>query len=493
MKKIFFALAFAALLACGCQKMNDLESRMKVAENDISALKSDVARLNAAVEKNYSITSWNTTADGYSLTLSDGTVINLKNGKDGVDGEDGDAFFKSVVAENGVLVITLVDGTVYKIPFADYPLKDVKSLTYIPEFSDGCASVVYFKPEDATIKMDFMIFPASASSKLLKAASDGTVKITPYASTLVTRSMEDLFTPLACKSFSIDQDGLLSVVVDASKLGDDFFSGNKGAAVAVVLSDGVSEISSEFVRLAAECSAVEYAGVTYHTARMADGKVWMAENLRYIPEGYVACSDINKVDAGVYMPVVLNDAKTAAVFGTAADAEKQGYLYQSEVALGLKIGDLQSVEQAEALEGARGICPEGWHIPTLNDILGLVGKAVPPIVTKVDAPYYDGQNGSVKLLNADGFNLAACGAVSIQDNTRTSGTLMGKIGTYSYISSGYICGSTYAGSTLKDDVFTNFQFFGLMPMMNKATEAEFTANGSKLSYRIAASVRCVKD
>ena len=42
-------------------------------------------------------------------------------------------------------------------------------------------------------------------------------------------------------------------------------------------------------------------------------------------------------------------------------------------------------------------------------------------------------------------------------------------------------------------MLTNVQFFGMMPMTNKATEAEYTANGSKLSYRIAASVRCVKD
>ena len=53
--------------------------------------------------------------------------------------------------------------------------------------------------------------------------------------------------------------------------------------------------------------------------------------------------------------------------------------------------------------------------------------------------------------------------------------------------------STY---NTKDDPTSgvkNLQFFGFMPMTNKATEAENTCNGSKVSYRIAGPLRCVKD
>lgn len=493
MKRIIVGLAFAAALLCGCQKINDLESRMKTAESDISSLKSDVAKLIAAVENNYSISAVNETADGYAITLSNGTTINLKNGKDGVNGTDGDAFFKSVTSENGVVVITLVDGTVYRLPLADdYPLKAVKSLTYIPDYIDGFGTVTYFKPEDASADMKFMIHPASAATALMKGAEAGSFKIMAFATYPATRALADEVIELAVRSYGIDPDGLLEVKVNASGLSADFFAGKTASAIAVVLSDGVSEISSSFVPMKAESTGVEYAGVVYRTAKMADGKVWMAENLRYLPEGYVAGADLGKVDSGVYYPVVVEDGKAA--FGkTAADIEKQGYLYQSEVALGLKIGDIKTPEDAEALEGVRGICPEGWHIPTIDDITGLVGKAVSPVTTNADAPYYDGKNGSIKLLNADGFNLFACGAVTVQDNTKTTGTLMGKLANYDYISSGYICGSSFAGFTEKEGVYTNFQFFGLMPMTNKATEEEFTCNGSKLSYRIAASVRCVKD
>ena len=490
MRRIIVGLAFAAALLCGCQKINDLESRMKVAETDISSLKSDVAKLVAAVEKNYSITGWNETAEGVTINLSDGSAINLKNGK---DGKDGDAILKSISSENGIVVITLADGSVYRIPLSeDYPLKAVKSITYIPDYADGKATVSYMKPEDATADLKFMVRPSSAVTALIKGVEAGSVKVIPFAASVATRSLADEVTELPCKSFSLESDGLMKVQVNASGLGADFFAGKSGAAIAVVISDGLSEISSAFVPLVAECSGLEYGGVVYGTAKMADGKTWMTENLRYIPEGYEPCHDLTNVTGGVYMPVVMNEGKTAAAFGTAEDAEKQGYLYQSEVALGLKVGDIKSEEDAKALEGTRGICPEGWHIPTLSDYLGLVGKSV-GADTNADAPYYDGKNGSIQMLNADGFNLFACGAVSIQDNTKTSGTLMGRAANYDYISSGFICGSSYAGCTIKDDVLTNVQFFGLMPMTNKATEAEFTANGSKLSYRIAAAVRCVKD
>ncbi|MBR1407187.1 MAG: hypothetical protein IJ578_09710, partial [Bacteroidales bacterium] len=171
--------------------------------------------------------------------------------------------------------------------------------------------------------------------------------------------------------------------------------------------------------------------------------------------------------------------------------------YQAEVALGKKVGDLKSVADAEALEGAQGICPPGWHVPTLDDILDLVGKGS-GVTTRTDAPYYDGANGSIAMLNADGFNIAAYGAVSIANNTATTGTFMGRMAGYDHLCSSMMCGSTYAGVTYNtsgDETsgVKNLQFHGFMPMTNKATEAEYTINGTKVSYRIAGPLRCVRD
>ncbi len=238
----------------------------------------------------------------------------------------------------------------------------------------------------------------------------------------------------------------------------------------------------------------------YTVARMKDGKWWMTQNLRYVPDGLAPSSDLEAVTAGVFFPLAVNAGQTALEFSTdKAVITAHGYLYQAEVALGLNVGDLTTVAAAQALDGTRGICPEGWHVPTGEDIIGLVGKAVAPLTNNTDAPYYDGNNGSISLLNADKFKMEAFGAVSIQDNTKTAGTLMGFMAAYKdHIASGMFCGSTYAGvtyNTANDETsgVKNLQFFGLMPMTNKATEAEYTCNGTKVSYRIAAPLRCVRD
>ena len=242
---------------------------------------------------------------------------------------------------------------------------------------------------------------------------------------------------------------------------------------------------------------ITYYGETYNVVKMKDGKWWMAENLRYVPDGMVPSKDLDNVTAGIYYPVVLNADNTAAEQSDAVeDIKANGYLYQSEVALGLKVGALTTVAAAEALEGAQGICPEGWHIPTADDIIGLVGKAVPPLETNTAAPYYDASksNSSIEKLNADGFNASAWGAISIANNTTTSATLMGWLKTMpDAISSGFVCGSTYAGVTYNEandetSGVKNLQFYGFMPMLSLGS-----FNGSKLSYRIGASVRCVRD
>ena len=242
-----------------------------------------------------------------------------------------------------------------------------------------------------------------------------------------------------------------------------------------------------------------YHDVQYSVVKMDDDKWWMAQNLAYLPTGFTPASSLSEVTAGVFYPIKPNAGQTAAEFDTSADGiAAKGYLYQAEVALGLQVGDLTSVEEAQALEGAQGICPDGWHIPTLADIQGLVGK-VAGLSDVTTAPYYVNGNGSIVSLNEDGFNMDAFGAISIQDNTKTAGTFMGWFSTYpDKIASGMFCGSTYGGvtyNTANDETsgIKNLQFYGLMPMTNKATEEQFTCNGTKVSYRIAGPVRCVRD
>ncbi len=235
-----------------------------------------------------------------------------------------------------------------------------------------------------------------------------------------------------------------------------------------------------------------YEGETYKTVKLKDGKTWMAENLRVIPSGLTPCDDITNLTAGIYYPIVLNAEHTAVVQTRDESVIKSnGYLYQIETALGLSVGDLKTEEQAKSLSGVQGICPPGWHVPTVDDIYNLVGNIATYGNINTAAPYYDAVQGKalMSLINADGFNVVAYGAVIIQTNQSESATLLGWRDTYTKeVASGYICGSSFASLTEKDGVITNFQFWSLLPMKNNGT-----INGAKQSYRIAAPVRCVKN
>ena len=243
----------------------------------------------------------------------------------------------------------------------------------------------------------------------------------------------------------------------------------------------------------------------YTVAKMKDGKWWMTQNMRYVPEGIEVSDDLTKVTAGVFYPLVLKEDLSAAEFSRDITViNSRGYLYQAEVALGLKVGDLTTLAAAQALEGTQGLCPKGWHVPTTADILALVGKGA-QLTTNPDAPYYNGADGSIALLNADGFNMEAYGAITIQDNTKTAGTFMGRMANYDHLTSGMFCGSsvgvntngtpsvTYNTAGDETSGIKNIQFNGLMPMTNKASADQYTCNGTKVSYRIAAPLRCVRN
>ena len=242
---------------------------------------------------------------------------------------------------------------------------------------------------------------------------------------------------------------------------------------------------------------VVYGGEVYWAVLMGDGKWWMTENLRYIPAGMTPSDDKNAVNNGIWYPLVideLNEDKAPVKFSTAAfDIQANGYLYSTEVALGLKPGEI-TADNAGSFEGVQGICPSGWHIPTKADIVGLVGKTADKNDTDPTAPYYDanlnGGNGSVELLNGDGWNANAWGAIAIGNAAATTGSTMGAIKAYQKgMNTGYIAGSTMRQVTKNDDgTLKNVQFVAFMPNMNNGT-----FNGAWNNYRNGVSVRCVKN
>lgn len=268
-------------------------------------------------------------------------------------------------------------------------------------------------------------------------------------------------------------------------------------SAALLLSNTVTgeQILSNFATIELEHITCDKAGVSYSCRKMRDGKFWMTENLRFVPQGVTPSDDLTNVTAGVYYPLVVNGGKTALEFSQDADViAAQGYLYQNETALGVEVGSVLSVEGAQALEGVQGLCPDGWRVPTYDDINALVGYM--NASTNPSAPYADPttHKGSLSLLNADGFSAAPMGALTIANiTTAKAGTLGFMKNSPDAIASGYFCGSSYAGvsyNTAGDATsgVKNIQFWGFMTMTSNNT-----FNGSKNNFRNAAPLRCVRD
>ncbi|MBQ8422173.1 MAG: fimbrillin family protein [Bacteroidales bacterium] len=228
----------------------------------------------------------------------------------------------------------------------------------------------------------------------------------------------------------------------------------------------------------------EYDGVEYKTVTLADGNTWMAENLRFIPRGRTVSSDPAE-DAGIWYPAA-NAEKTA----DPSLVETLGLLYDSATAFGT---DEITAENAASFEGCQGICPAGWHIPTVTEMTGLVGHCSNSAVINTEAPYYDAtiKGASIAALTEAGWPWTFASCRNKTNITATgaylSTTYNGIYGVMSYI----IGSSLYQVKTdSTTGEMTNIQFYNMMPLYNASNEKISVAYGNFLS---GSSVRCIKD
>ena len=225
-----------------------------------------------------------------------------------------------------------------------------------------------------------------------------------------------------------------------------------------------------------------YDGVEYKTVTLADGNTWMAENLRFIPRGKTVSSNPAE-DAGIWYP-----ASNADKVADPALAETLGLLYDAATAFGAEI----TVDNAASFEGTQGICPTGWHIPTVAEMTGLVGHCSNSALINTDGAYYD---AAIK-----GASLAALGEASWAWQFASARNKANTAGTGSYLVTNYngiygvmsylIGSSNYQVTTNDDGSLKNVQYYYLMPTYNASNEKVTVAYGNFLA---GASLRCVKN
>lgn len=109
----------------------------------------------------------------------------------------------------------------------------------------------------------------------------------------------------------------------------------------------------------------------YNTVTLTNGTTWMAEPLIYLPKGLTPSTDPT-ADSHVWYPYEIT-TEGATVATTDEKAIKElGYLYDLQAAFG---GKEITDTNLTSFEGAQGICPKGWHIPTHLEYFNLVGKS----------------------------------------------------------------------------------------------------------------------
>lgn len=154
---------------------------------------------------------------------------------------------------------------------------------------------------------------------------------------------------------------------------------------------------------------ITWGGVDYKIVELEDGHTWMAENLRYVPDGKTVSSDPAD-NNGIWYPCGIDKAANPDL------VDKYGLIYSYPVLLGMTEG--LSDNNYDKFEGVQGICPDGWHIPTKAEWLKLAGQGSGNLKDET-SPYFEAaqQGAPIVALNADGFNMSGCGYINAGNAT----------------------------------------------------------------------------
>lgn len=247
---------------------------------------------------------------------------------------------------------------------------------------------------------------------------------------------------------------------------------------------------------------VSYGGVTYKTVTLPNGQTWMTESLRYVPEGKTVSAD-PAAEAGIWYPYEVKDGAAIALKDEASVA-KYGYLYDAATAFGVK--EVTS-ENFKSFEGTRGICPEGWHIPTRADFVKLCGYSLKaegesaPVIDET-AIFYDAdlKGASVSDFNNGKWNFLPAGYVNRTATDKTGAYAVAPLATEETCTIPEFIGKPtmtfFIGSTGYQHKTTStgemIQFFDMYGMFVKATPAGKITVGYG-NFLSGYSVRCIKD
>ena len=238
-----------------------------------------------------------------------------------------------------------------------------------------------------------------------------------------------------------------------------------------------------------------YKNEKYNTVTLSDGSVWMAQPMRYVPEGYEVSTD--PTTGHIWAPYTV-EGGVAVPSTDKALVESNGYLYDMLAILGTSE---ITEDNAASFEGAQGICPDGWHVPTRAEFIALCGysnkaadESAP--VTDATAVFYDsGYNGGkVTAMNEAGWNVVLGGWMNKTGFTGTPKYHVTLI-TASGVPEAFLGKPSltyFASSTYYKTNTSNMQYFAAGTTFN-ATYPEGRFSVMFQHYEAGSQLRCVKN
>ena len=240
------------------------------------------------------------------------------------------------------------------------------------------------------------------------------------------------------------------------------------------LSSGLNTTGSSGGTTTFTCGdTIDYAGVSYPTVLIGT-QCWFAENLRTTK--YPNGEDITRAPVGAtwngldnayyaYPPDLANTAEETL---PNIISNKLGFLYQWKAAM-----------NNSTIEGAQGICPFGWHIPTdnqqyiLENYLKTSGQTC--LASRIDAWDCSGAGNAMKTTTG----------WSVNTGTNSSGF------------SALPAGIRYTGGTFSSrgsgSYFWSSSEFGVNAWRRRLNSSEARVNRYANSKANAFSVRCLED
>ena len=141
-------------------------------------------------------------------------------------------------------------------------LGQIRSISFVPEYTDGQVAVHFLKSDDLTSRSDvatFKVSPASAITRIkefYEKTEDLSFLKAAAVKTQTRAEMTFIPLPISLATFDLEQ-GLMFITLDCSPIGVDF-----PANAVVQVTDGTTEISSDYVPLFSADHILRYSTVS---------------------------------------------------------------------------------------------------------------------------------------------------------------------------------------------------------------------------------------